>query len=285
MQKPDRLGTWARLARRILPGAGVLLLAGCATGYSFVQPDMAGSGSYYTSDGPYTGQGYYDYYATGPYYPGTSGWGYYNGTWPYSNPYGWYGGYGSSLTFGFGISNVWGFPGYWGPWYASGYPAWGCYSCSGWRHRHHNRHDPDPDKPRPWLKPDHAPVPPRIAHDSGSAPSVALPVRRSIQRPVEGFANRRPLESTAFAPHDFVRGPVRRSLETGIGAVPPRRTWVPPRPNESAFAFRREMRIPQTVPREPRPVAQPAFRPRTPPPARVAAPPPRRDLRIETKIP
>ena len=225
MRKPDRLGTWARLARRILPGAGVLLLAGCATGYSFVQPDMAGSGSYYTGDGPYTGQGYYDYYATGPYYPGTSGWGYYNGT------------------------------------------------------------DPDPDKPRPWLKPDHAPVPPRIAHDSGSAPSVALPVRRSIQRPVEGFANRRPLESTAFAPHDFVRGPVRRSIETGIGAVPSRRAWVPPRPNESAFAFRREMRIPQAVPRESHPVVQPAFRPRTPPPARVAAPPPRRDQRIETKIP
>lgn len=286
MRNPDRSNSWNRGARLALLGVGVLLLAGCATGYSFVQPDMAGSGGYYTGDSSYTGQGYYDYYGTGPYYPGTGGWGYYNGTWPYSDPYGWYGGYGygSSLTFGFGTSNVWGFPGYWGPWYSSN---WGCggYGCGGWRHRHHHRHDPGSDKPKPWLKPDHPPVPPRIARDVGSAPPIALPARPVPRRPIEGFANRRPLESTAFAPHDFVRAPVRRPVDAGINAMPIRRAHVPPRPNESGFAFRREVRVPQAAPRESRPVSpQPAFRSPTPPPVRAVAPPPRQDRRVDTKI-
>src|SRR5690348_18474966 len=70
---------WGRFARAVVLGAGALALAGCATGYAFVQPDVAGGGGYYTSDGPYSGQGYYDDYGTGPYYPGTSGYGYYNG--------------------------------------------------------------------------------------------------------------------------------------------------------------------------------------------------------------
>ncbi len=301
MRNPDRSNPWNRGARLALLGVGALLLAGCATGYSFVQPDMAGSGAYYTSDGPYTGQGYYDYYGTGPYYPGTSGWGYYGGTWPYSDPYGWYGGYGygSSLTFGFGFSNVWGFPGYWGPWYSSNWGCGGWYGCGGWRHHHHNRHDPDPSAPKPWLKPDHPPVPPRIVRNTGSAPPIAQPTRPVPRRPVEGFANRRPLGSTGFAPHDFVRAPVRRTVETGFertpngtfNRTPTRSGWVPPRPDESGFASRREMRIPQATPRESRPVSQPVFRVRTPPPVRAvasppvrSAPPPHRDRRVDTEI-
>ncbi|MGH8115215.1 MAG: hypothetical protein ACREPS_09225, partial [Rhodanobacteraceae bacterium] len=118
-----------RLLRTAALGASVLLLAGCATGYSFVQPEVAGSGGYYTNPEPYTGQGYYDVYGTGPYYPGTSGWGYYNGTWPDSS-IGWfagmYGDYWSPFLFNVGFSNVWGFPGYWGPWYSVNIPIWGC---------------------------------------------------------------------------------------------------------------------------------------------------------------
>jgi len=72
---------WGRVARAVALGAGALVLAGCATGHAFVQPYVAGGGGYYTSDGPYSGQGYYGY-------PGTGGYGYYNGTWPYSYPYG-----------------------------------------------------------------------------------------------------------------------------------------------------------------------------------------------------
>jgi hypothetical protein len=120
----------AKAARLTALGAGILLLAGCATGYSFVQPDVAGGGGYYTSEGPYSGQGYYDDYGTGPYYSGTGGYGYYNGTWPYDGAYGYYGpgyGYGPQWTFNVGISNVWNFRGYWGPWYTSGFPLAGCY--------------------------------------------------------------------------------------------------------------------------------------------------------------
>lgn len=139
---PTRVG--ARMARMAAMGAGILLLAGCATGYSFVQPGVAGSGGYYTSE-PYSGQGYYDY-GTGP-YAGTSGYGYYDGSWPYGGAYGYYDpgyfGYGSQWSFNVGISNVWDFPGYWGPWYSTGSPVWGCPSwrCGGHLYRHGHRGD------------------------------------------------------------------------------------------------------------------------------------------------
>jgi hypothetical protein len=283
MKYPERPDFWGRIARIGVLGAGAMLLTGCATGYSFVQPGMAGSGGYYTNDGAYAGQGSY---GTGPYYPDTGGWGYYGGTWPYSDPYGWYGGYGygSSLTFGFGFSNVWGFPGYWGPWYSSNWGCRGGYGCGDWRHHHHRA--PDPDKPRPWLKPDHPPLPPRITRGSGSAPPIAVPARPVVRRPAEGFVQRRSLESTAFAPHDFVRAPIRRPIGAGIPAMPGSHFYVPPPPpTVSTFAGRRPIGDFMAAPRAPQPVAQPAFR--SPPPAAAprVAPPPRRDRHSRTEIP
>lgn len=233
---------WGRLARAVALGAGALALAGCATGYAFVQPDVAGGGGYYTSDGPYWGQGYDEYYGTGPYYPGTGGYGYYNGTSPYADPFGWYGGYGSygywpSFTsFNLGISNVWNFPGYWRPWYSMG---WGCARRDCGHHgRHHHHHDHDPvasGSPRPWLKPDHPPVPPNSRREDLAVPAPA----RSMER----FANRRPLPSARFAPHDFARGPTHR-IGNPAGDMPAPAVATPRIPVETGFANRRPLAVP-----------------------------------------
>lgn len=115
---------------RILALAGVAaLLAGCAMPYAFVQPDVVGSGGYYTSDGVYAAPGYYGSYGPGyydatPYYPG--GYGYY--------------GYGSSFGLSLGYSSGWGG-------YPYGYRSWyprhaGCYyrHCGGYPHGHGNGH-------------------------------------------------------------------------------------------------------------------------------------------------
>ena len=231
---------WGCLARVVALGTGALALAGCATGYAFVQPDVAGGGGYYTSDAPYSGQGSL-YYGTGPYYPGTSGYGYYNGTSPYSNPFGWYDGYGDygywpSFTFNLGISNVWNFPGYWGPWYSTG---WGCarWDCGhhGRRHHHHDHNPVASGSPRPWLKPDHPPVPPSSRSEDLSVPSPARPMGR--------FANRRPLPSARFAPHDFARGSAGRIGRPALDA--PRPAMATPRvPVETEFANRRPLAVP-----------------------------------------
>lgn len=53
-----RFKAWRLLAHSAAVLAGTLVLGACATGYAYVQPEAAGSGSYYTSDVPYTGQGY-----------------------------------------------------------------------------------------------------------------------------------------------------------------------------------------------------------------------------------
>jgi len=232
---------WGCLARAVALGTGALALAGCATGYAFVQPGVAGGGGYYTSDEPYSGQGYYDYYGTGPYYPGTSGYGYYNGTSPYSNPFGWYGGYGDygywpSFTFNPGISNVWNFPGYWGPWYSTGWGCarWGC-GHHGRRHHHHDHNPVASGSPRPWLKPDHPPVPPSSRSGDLSVPSPA--------RPMERFANRRPLPSARFAPHDFARGPAGRIRNPAL-ATPTPAMATPRVPVETEFANRRPLAVP-----------------------------------------
>lgn len=286
MRKQNPLKPIDRAMRLAALGVGVLLLAGCATGYNFVQPDTAGSGGYYTSNGPYAGNGYYDYYGTGPNYPGTGGWGYYNGTYPYSGSFGYGGGYYGdygywpAFTFNLGISNVWDFPGYWGPWYSTGFPTWSCAGrgCGGWRnHGRHDRHDHgNSDSPRPWLKPDHPPVPPRVARDTGSAPAVSIP-SQPMRRPA--------LESSTFVPGEFVRAPIRRPVETGFNRMPLRPAYMPPVPRESAFANRREMPVPMTMPREVRPGSQPVFRsqpaPAAPP---VVAPPPRTTRAPQTQI-
>lgn len=131
MRAINRTTPWVRRTRLAALAVFALSLVACATGYSYVKPAGDGSGGYYTSSGPYTGEGYYDTFGTGPYYAGTSGWGYYNGSAPYI---GWdvgFGGWSYWPGMGFGVSGVWNFPGYWGPWYG-GYPRiwWGC------RHRH-----------------------------------------------------------------------------------------------------------------------------------------------------
>jgi hypothetical protein len=241
---------------------GILALTGCATGYALVQPGGAGSGSYYTSEGPYSGQGYYDYYGTGPYYPGTSDWGYYNGTSPYSNAFGWYGANYEDFDlwppfiFNIGVSGVWGFPGYWGPWYSTGFTIWGCGSrdCGHQRgHHRHHKHDPvATTSPHPWLKPDHAPAPPHLAR--GGRVPVAIPAR-----PRRGFPDR-PLKSAAFAPHDFARGAM------GVPATAYRPIGVPAKPasipqEAPAFADRPvqapRMEAPHDFSASPRPVSRP----------------------------
>lgn len=216
---PARAGT--RMARMALMGAGILLLSGCATGYSFVQPGAAGSGGYYTSE-PYSGQGYYDYYGTGPYYAGTGGYGYYDGTWPYGGAYDYYGpgyyGYGPQWSFNVGISNVWDFPGYWGPWYSTGFPLRGCHSwsCGGhlylrghrgdWRH-HHRGHDSGY-----WRQGDPSSRPPDTAS--------AAPGRESAEY------RERAREISAWRHNHYVRSP-RWGTPTGRYAGMP--TYPAPR--------------------------------------------------------
>src|SRR5690348_9487751 len=196
----------ARAARLIALGGGILLLAGCATGYSFVQPDVAGSGGYNTGESPYSGQGYYDYYGTGPYYSGTSGYGYYSGAWPYyggaCDPYG-YGGYGSGWMFGLGISNVWNFPGYWGPWYTTVFPSGGCYS---WRcgsrhylHDHHHGHS--------WRHEDTSTNPPSVG---GATREHDLTAQRE-----------RNMEMNAWRHDHLVQAP-RQGLTGSFAGVPAR---------------------------------------------------------------
>ncbi|MGH8183429.1 MAG: hypothetical protein ACREPH_07210, partial [Rhodanobacteraceae bacterium] len=273
-------GTWGRLARYAAAVAGTMALAGCATGYAYVQPN-AGSGGYYTSDDAYTGQGYYDYYGTGPYYPGTSGWGYYNGTSPYAGVFGWYGdggyyGYGSPFVFNLGISNVWGFPGYWGPWYSLGFPIWGCWNGC-WRHHHHGhwRHDrwhghADPgrhDSMIAHLSPPHGLRPERL--------QVSPRWHRGSARPSPDFASRRPLESASFAPHADARMRIRRPIAIPrFNGVAGGRAWNPPMPESRAFA-------PSRIAPPPSPVAMPhdAPAPRTIFRAAPAARPPARTSR------
>lgn len=212
MRETIRNRAGARMARLTALGAGILLLAGCATGYSFVQPGVTGSGGYYTSNGPYSGNGYYDYYGTGPYYSGTSGYGYYNGTWPYGGAYGYYdpgygyGGYGSGWTFDLGVSNVWNFPGNGGPWYTTALPYGGCYSWCGSRHYrngHHHDHS--------WRH-----------EDASSGPRNAGGATREHDLTASRERNR---EITAWRRDHYVRSPrwgMTAGRFTGMPAPPER---------------------------------------------------------------
>lgn len=277
-----RFKAWRLLAHGAAVLGGTLVLGACATGYAYVQPEAAGSGSYDTSDVPYTGQGYYDYYGTGPYHPDANGWGYYNGTAPYAGAFGWFDGnfddFGSPIFFDLGISDVWGFPGYWGPWYSIDFPIWDCWNGC-WRHRHrhdhwrghrdgHGHHDPHDSvaatnpSSRLWLKSDHSPVGSRMY--------------RATARPVEGFASQRPLASTAFAPRDFERPPTPQPSD--IGPRPAYRA-----PGVPAFA-ERPMQPESARIAPPRSFARPAsaisFTP-----ARAAASRPSSDHAASVKIP
>ena len=255
-----------RSARLAVLGAGVLLLAGCATGYSFVQPEVAGSGGYYTGAGPYSGQGYYDDYGTGPYYPGTSGYGYYNGTRPYSSAYGYYGpgygygyDYGSQWMFNVGISDVWNYPGYWGPWYTTGYSSWGCGSrhCGGYHHGHNHHHDHDSGS---WQ------------HDDASSRPVDAPDTAQNTRPDFNLGRERAMEATAWRHDHYVRSP-RQSTSPNFGAIPAMPAYAGGQvPHATSFGSRDarpagapvRMAAPQAGNPAPRAAPQPSFRPAMP---------------------
>ncbi|TAN05681.1 MAG: hypothetical protein EPN38_11020 [Rhodanobacteraceae bacterium] len=110
-----QLKTWSHGLRLAALAAGVMGLAGCMAGYSYVQPGIAGAGGYYSGDAayptyyptyyggdgyaygaPYTslslsigsgwGPGYYGGYGYGYAYPG-----YYRGR----SGHNWHGGYGN----------------------------------------------------------------------------------------------------------------------------------------------------------------------------------------------
>jgi hypothetical protein len=143
-------GRRGRVLRWLVLGAGSLLFGGCATGYSLVQPSAAGAGAYYTGDayaggayaaGAYADVGYGGAWSVGGYYPGPFGFGYYGG-WPYDVAGGWYGsgsGFGAPFALGFGVSNAWGYPGYWSPRHAGGRRncGWQCSSRRGHYRRQH----------------------------------------------------------------------------------------------------------------------------------------------------
>jgi len=193
-----------RLARVTLLVAGALALAGCAAGYSFVQPGAAGAGDYYTSDGPYPAPGYYYDAGMGTYDPYGAGFGYGSV-------------YGPSFTLGFGSACGWSCAGYYGgwPWYYSGAGYYG----RRWHHGHHRHGDPiaSGPSPRPWLRPDHPRVPPpQVVR--GATPPIAVP-----ERPREGLASRRMLESASFSPRDIERVPQPAS-------IPERPAYATPQP-------------------------------------------------------
>lgn len=183
MQTGSRSRKWWHAAGLL---AAPLLLAGCATPYALVQPDIAGSGSYYTGTGTYIGRGYYDGYASGPYYPGTfgyGGYGYYggysgHGYWP---GYSYWPGYGFTL----GFSSGWNYPGYGWPWYGTIYTGCQSWRCHGHHHHDHGGNGDDHAKdPKPWLKPDQPRVP-HVARNDGLPPIAvrSTPVRRPVERP------------------------------------------------------------------------------------------------------
>ncbi|MES2404059.1 MAG: hypothetical protein V4567_06945 [Pseudomonadota bacterium] len=227
------------LARAALLAAGVFALAGCATGYSLVQPDAGGAGSYYTGAIAYPTAGYYE-----------DGLGAFDS---YAMAFGYGNLYGPSFTFGLGLGSTcgWNCEGYYGgwPWY---YGSIGYYGRR--HHGHHHHGDPiaSAPSPRPWLDPDHPRVPPsRIAR--GATPPIAAP-----ERPVERLANRRVLESASFAPRGIDRAPQR-------AGIPDRTRDMAPQP--SVFADRPSSSV------APRDFARPAAPAAAP--SRVAPPPAR----------
>lgn len=269
MRRMFRSKAWGRLVPVAALVAGVLALAGCATGYAFVQPDTTGSGGYYTSDGPYPGQGY----GIIPYYPGPDGFGYYDfGGFGYDTVYG------PSFAFGLGFGSAcgWTCAGFYGgmPWY---YPGFGYPYALGWYrtgHGHHRRHRGGHDRVagttsgrRPTT--DHAPVP-----FAGPRPVEAL------AQPVEALANRRALDSASFAPHDFVRTPIR------LPAASPRAMGMPAGP--AYLPSTPEAPLVGRMPGGSRPTPMRAPRGFSMPPPAVGAappPPPPRARAHDSKIP
>jgi hypothetical protein len=248
--KPRSEGS--RLVRITLLAAGVLALAGCASGYSFVQPDTAGAGDYYTSGGPYPAPGhYYDDTAYDPYDAG----------------FGYGGLYGPSFAFGLGFGNVcgWSCGDYYGgwPWYYGGVAYHGKRWHHGHRHGDHGDSVASGASPHPWRRPDHATVPPNTGA-RGTTPPIALP-----EQPMEGVANRRVLDSASFAPR-------------GTGRMP-RLNAVPDPPASMASRLPAFADRPMPVRTEaPRVFSRPAAP--APGPIHVASPPVRSSQAPATKI-
>lgn len=184
--------------------AAACMLAGCATGYTLVQPDGAGGGSYYTSAEPaepYADLGYDDDGDFG-YAPG----------WGYAGAYGW----GWPGGFGLGISSGWGWPGYGGPWSTGLYPGWGYGGgwAYGWRHHshHHGRVGTiGGGARRAWLGADRVRVPSSLAR--GTARPISAP-----EHALETAPDRNALESAGFAPHTRFRA--RADVPDVPGRVP-----------------------------------------------------------------
>lgn len=251
MQSKFQGKAWGHFARLGALAAAVMAMAGCATGYSFVQPNVTGSGGYYTGEGPYASTGYY------------------GGV--YASPFGWYGGYGpygygSSISFSLGFGNAW-------PWYggfyggAFGFPYYTgiaypfpFYGFGGYRrfrhgyyhhghhhggHYYHGGHDWTGMTGRHGWTNTHAWPGRRFARDRG-APGHPISVP----------------DVAAFAPQDFVHAPARVPRNRGVMGMAPRRPVDPPRVNDDAFAARRMMRMPSAVaiPREFPARSAPAFR-------------------------
>lgn len=226
MHETTRARTSARAVRLAGLAAGILLLAGCATGYSFVQPGVAGSGGYYTSESPYSGQGYYDDYGGGPYYPGSNGYDYYGGTAPYGGGYygpGYYG-YAPPWSFNLGISSVWNFPGYWDPWYSAGFPRRGCSSwhCGSRHYRHGHHHEEGPGS---WR---HGDAPSSDSRDiAGTTEEHDFTERRARAR-----------EMNAWRHDHYVRAP-RQGLAGSFAGMPARPVPMRgPAPGAASFAGR-----------------------------------------------
>lgn len=270
-----------RLARLAALGVGALLLAGCVTGYGFVQTD--GGGGYYTSSGPYSG-----YYSAESYSVGSVGYGYYGGGSPYWGSYAYYGGspyysvgfgYGYQPWIGFGIGSVygWGYPGYWQPWYASGYPVGGCYGygCGHWRGHHHYYyadHD-DHGGSQPGPQPGHPFVPPPRRPWSGPPP-VSMESNMYTRVPRAGAMDRRAFGSATFAPNGMVRAPARLPAAPGFTEMAARPAYVSQSPAAPAFIGQRAQPMAAPAVRSPSP--SPSFRP-APVPVAPAAKPIRRN--------
>ncbi|MGH8144925.1 MAG: hypothetical protein ACREPY_01210 [Rhodanobacteraceae bacterium] len=270
---------WKVLVRAAALVCSAVLLVGCVMPSAYVQPNANGSGGYYTSASPYTGQGYYDAYGTGPYYAGTSGWDYYGGEPSYTGAFGYYGGYAGygawpRFAFGIGISSIWDFPSYWGPWYTTTLPFWGrCRHRYCGRYRYHHHYDTRGGAPRPWLHRDRALVSP-LAHAT------------RVYRPSVDLADNRAARVAAFAHDHFVHAPVRQNLQPRLHGTSMRSMY---RPHPSAFRINRHATrmpeasmsrnfraLPRAAPLRARPVRSRSVRP-------VAVP--RLRGRVHTQIP
>ncbi len=240
MRVTTATAAWPRVVRWLALGAALLVLGGCATGYSFVQPEAGGAGAYYRGDA---------YAAAGTWganvdYPGVAGFGYYGG-WPYAAAGGWYAGFGytSPFVLGFGFANVWGSPGYGYPWYAGGYPAWGC----GWRCH--------PRRGRYWAHRGHHRPPGHRWQRIGSPAADAPPWRRSL-------AGGAPAGAAEFAHRAFVHAPATQAWQPQTGNRRPQRmapAWAV-RPMARGFAEGMPRTRPPAFRGNPRVRAEPAFR-------------------------